>query len=491
MASTRVADGGLPRAGRVVAEAHVERLAVLAALSGVKPPPVDACRVLELGMGSAGQLLPLAIALPSSHFVAVESSERELLATRRELSALAIGNVELWAGEIGELPASLGSFDYVIVHGTRCWTSPSAREATLRALARHLSATGVGYVSFNSYPGCLAAQAAQHLLDSYVSGQPASSPNRLDARHIAELLGSSLNPAQAQTLALKLEFERLARCSPAELADAASLSSSTPLDFQTFAGKLSEHGLVYFAEAVPGDDDTTMLSAAARAALGEFVTAPALWQQSLDLYSGRVVRHALVRSLHVTPSRAPLLEAMRSFVVGCAARLELRDGELRLESPSGAVAQISEPAVSRAFVQLSRSWPEFSTFSSLVEQVSRDEPALRSERERGLAEQLHRLFKAGVVELRPCAPRCTARPGERPLAHALARRMADVGDEVVNQHQRWVRLPDADTLRLLTLCDGNRTRHELLAHWTGAHAEPAPDLDAALARLARLALLLE
>lgn len=485
MASASFAEGGLPRPGRVIAEAHIERLAVLALLAGSNPAPVEACRVLELGGEGGDHLLPLALAFPNSHFVAVDASP-SASAGRRRAQELGLANLALWEGEIEELPESLGSFDYVLVHGTHVWASAAAREASLWTLNRRLSPSGIGYVSFNSYPGAFSASAAARLLESYLAaeGGLGSKPERI--RRIAGLLAASLEPSQPLTLALKLEFDRLARLPEHDLL-AALETRGLPLYFDDFTQAIAPHALDYFAEAVPGNDDVTRLSSAARDALGEFVTTSTLWQQSLDLYSARAVRHALLRRASLSVNRPPLLETMRRFVFGCAAALELRDGALRLLAPSHAVAQISEPPLSRAFVQLCRAWPEFLPFSALSELVSRDNPALRREREQALAEQLHQLFRAGIVELRLQAPRCTNRPGEQPLASVLAQRMAGAGESIVNQHQRLVHVADPNARRLLALCNGERTHEQLGAMLSG---EATLDVEALLERLARLALVI-
>jgi len=125
-------------------------------------------------------------------------------------------------------------------------------------------------------------------------------------------------------------------------------------------------------------------------------------------------------------------------------------------------------------------------FSVLGELVSRDDPLRKAEREQALAERLQQLFRAGIVELRLHAPRCTSRPGVLPRASELARRMALAGETVINQHQELVHLADPDARRLLAACDGERTHEEL----AGTLApEAAHELEAWLDRLARLALL--
>lgn len=486
MTSPRVAEGEQLRASRVVPEAHLERLASLALLAGLRPAPVEACRVLELGSEGAGQLLPLALALPNSEFVAVGSSVQAASEGRRWAEELGLSNLSLYDAEVEELPESLGSFDYVIVHGTRCFTSLAAREAALWSLNRRLSPSGVGYVSFNSQPGALVSDAARRLLEAYVTAEPSAAPRAEKVRRIAALLAASLEPAQPLGAALKLEFEQLARSSTGEPWLESGQALGLPCYFEDFAHAIAPHALSYFAEAVPGGDDVTRLPSAARDALAQFVSKSSLWQQSLDLYSGRAVRHALVRRAGPSPQRPSALEALKQLVIGCGAALQIKDGEVRLQSRSKAVAQISDRAVSRAFVQLCRSWPEFLSFQALSEQISRDDPAQRSAGELALAEQLYQLFRAGFVELRCEAPRCTARPGERPLAGPLARHMAGAGETLFDQHQNLLCLPDLDARELLTLCDGERTREQLLAAWArGSHG----DLEALLERLAGLALL--
>ena len=53
------------------AQSHPDRLATLATLFGMKPQPIDDCRVLELGCASGGNLIPMAACLPGSKFVGI------------------------------------------------------------------------------------------------------------------------------------------------------------------------------------------------------------------------------------------------------------------------------------------------------------------------------------------------------------------------------------------------------------------------------------
>src|SRR5690606_36923832 len=53
---------------------HPARLAAVGMLFGMTPPPVEACRVLEIGCADGGNLIPLAEALPESRFLGLDIS---------------------------------------------------------------------------------------------------------------------------------------------------------------------------------------------------------------------------------------------------------------------------------------------------------------------------------------------------------------------------------------------------------------------------------
>ena len=62
----------------VFPQTHPDRLAAIAALLGLSPPPVERCRVLELGCASGSNLIPMAEALPQADFVGIDLSQRQI-----------------------------------------------------------------------------------------------------------------------------------------------------------------------------------------------------------------------------------------------------------------------------------------------------------------------------------------------------------------------------------------------------------------------------
>jgi SAM-dependent methyltransferase len=130
-----------------------DQLATVATLFGLTPVRVDRCRVLELGCARGGNLIPLAVSLPGSRFVGIDSSSQQVAAARQVIEALSLGNIEVECLDILDVDARLGTFDYIICHGTYSWVPAAVRDKILEVCARNLAPEGLAYVSYNTYPG--------------------------------------------------------------------------------------------------------------------------------------------------------------------------------------------------------------------------------------------------------------------------------------------------------------------------------------------------
>src|SRR5262249_38332503 len=107
---------------------HPDRLAVIATLLGIRPQSVERCRVLELGCGSGGNLLPMAEGLPQSTFVGIDASDDALDIARQTAADLAMGNVEFRQSDLLGGLTDLGRFDYVLCHGHYSRVSPEVQD---------------------------------------------------------------------------------------------------------------------------------------------------------------------------------------------------------------------------------------------------------------------------------------------------------------------------------------------------------------------------
>ena len=151
-------------ASKPVALSHPAHLATVATLFGVDPPAVASCRTLELGCSDGANLIPMAVTLPGATFVGVELASRPVEAARRTAAELALANVSFLQADLRALPVDFGSFDYIIAHGVYSWVPAPVRDALLALAARHLTANGVMFVSYNTLPGCHVRRVAWDIL---------------------------------------------------------------------------------------------------------------------------------------------------------------------------------------------------------------------------------------------------------------------------------------------------------------------------------------
>ena len=130
---------------------HPEHLATVLTLLGLHAPPVEACRVLEVGCATGGNLLPMADSLPEAQFVGIDLSPAQIEAARAKASKVRLKNVDLrcqdlcsfhrpetpaatgWPGRragkaVSLPPAAPESFDYIIAHGVYSWVAPETRD---------------------------------------------------------------------------------------------------------------------------------------------------------------------------------------------------------------------------------------------------------------------------------------------------------------------------------------------------------------------------
>src|SRR5688572_8958260 len=133
----------VPYASRPYPQTHPNHLGAVGVLFGMHPAGIDACRVLELGCASGGNLIPVAAAFPGSRFIGVDYSPRQIADGNQTIASLGLTNIELRCQSIAELDSSLGRFDYIISHGVYSWVSQPIRAKLLSLSAELLNPQGI------------------------------------------------------------------------------------------------------------------------------------------------------------------------------------------------------------------------------------------------------------------------------------------------------------------------------------------------------------
>ena len=151
-----------------------------AALNRVAPPRTAAgFRYLELGCGLGRSLTTLAAANPNGEFVGVDINPEHTAAADRDIAAGGLTNARVITSGFAGLPADLGEFDFIALHGVFSWVAPGVREEILAAARRHLRPEGLLLVSYNSMPGWAHLQPIRGILRQYAALRQGDSVQRV------------------------------------------------------------------------------------------------------------------------------------------------------------------------------------------------------------------------------------------------------------------------------------------------------------------------
>src|SRR5262245_45669411 len=134
-------------------QTHPDRLAVIGNLFGMRPAPIDNCRVLELGCGDGSNLIPMAMSLGESEFIGIDRAARPIQKGAEVLNALGLKNISLKQLDLLDVPADFGDFDYIIAHGLYAWVPDAVKEKIMLICSSHLRPQGIAFISYNAYPG--------------------------------------------------------------------------------------------------------------------------------------------------------------------------------------------------------------------------------------------------------------------------------------------------------------------------------------------------
>ena len=152
----------------------------VAALNRVAPPPVaDGFRYLELGCGLGRSLTTLAAANPQGEFVGVDVNPDHTSAVERDIAGGGLANARVITTGFGGLPADLGTFQFITLHGVFSWVAPQVREEIIALSRRHLAPGGLLLVSYNAMPGWAHLQPIRGILRQYAALRQGDSVQRI------------------------------------------------------------------------------------------------------------------------------------------------------------------------------------------------------------------------------------------------------------------------------------------------------------------------
>jgi methyltransferase-like protein/SAM-dependent methyltransferase len=474
----------LPYTNHPFHQTHPSRLAATATVFGMRPAPVERCRVLELGCAAGGNLIPLAQTFPGSRFVGIDLSPRQVADGQAVIGALGLSNIELKALNLLEVDAGFGRFDYLICHGVYSWVPPAVQDKILAICRDNLADAGVAYVSYNLFPGWHAGAMIREMLGFHVRPYPDRHEQVRQARGLLDfLVGAVADEHAAYRGILREEADRLRALSDSYLFHEYLEDENRPVYFHAFAQRAAAHGLQYLAEA------------GINAGPGGAGQGGADWPEDLlerehyyDQVHCRTFRRSLLCHAGVSLTRPPDPGTVTGLYAGALSRPAATEPDCRpgrpeefLQIDGKAAFTTADPVAKAALTALYEVCPRalgFNTLTAAVRARLGDSPPGPDEVPGRLARFLLSGFLANLVELHTQASPFVVEVSDRPTASPLARFQAQAdAARVTNLRHRQLAVDAADRLVLCRL-DGSRDRAALLDLLEGLVADGTLVLDA-------------
>lgn len=459
----------LPYTSHCYAETHPDNLAIAALQRGLTPAPAARCRVLELGCASGGNLIPMAAMWPESQFIGIDLSARQVEEGQKLCSQLGLRNVELRAENFMDFTADDAPFDYILCHGVYSWVPPTVQSRILEIVQNHLSTHGIGYISYNTYPGFYRRQPIMEMMRQHVAGSGAVDPvaKVREARALLQfLLKGQSEPEGTTARLLRDEAQLIERLPDSYVFHEHFEEHNRPCYFREFMERATEHQLQYVGEAA-ARGGLAGLPEGTQQTLETLASEPIKQEQYIDFVRNTALRSTLLCRSEACLSVPSLASTSQALFVSSTSRPttlpELAGERLRTMSPAAfqtmrGSAVVEHPHVKAMLLALHRARPGALSVPDLAKEVSSLlEEVLAPGTIAQMAMYGHNtsLCRLHTV-LPPLASGVSAFPRSTPVARLLAARSA----AVPNQWHESVQLPPFEQL-LLPFLDGTRS-HEAL-----------------------------
>lgn len=379
-------------------------LRAAAYLYGLTTVPLEKARVLELGCAGGGNLLPFALAYPQAKVVGVDLSSVQVEQGQKVIEALGVQNLHLHAMSLTDITAEFGQFDYIIAHGVFSWVPPEVREAMLRILRDNLSSDGVGYISYNTYPGWKAGDIVRDAMLLHSHSAQNSEDKLASAKAMLNLLSDGIAASNPLAPSLRAAVAQLQKHSDYYIAHEYLEIFNNPCYLLEFVNLANQYGLTQVGDAEPHVEMSATYGQNVQLhhsliALGQ---PREMRQQYLDFAVGRNFRKSMV--IHQARAEQVLISPDLERLAKLRWAGKFTEVEPETNAPKGMVSfrsykgkplHTSEASVLSVVRALSEVWPASLDFDSLLARVHPELPDVQGDAaaRKTVLEALQTLFR--------------------------------------------------------------------------------------------------
>ncbi len=453
---------------------HPSLLAAFGSLYGLSPTSPANCRVLEMGCGDGGNIIPMAYEFPTSEFIGIDLSSVQIGIGQKQTDSLGLENIRLEPRSILDMDATDGTFDYIIVHGVYSWVPDRVKEKILDVCRNNLAEQGIAYISYNVLPGWQFNKSMRDMM-LYRTRRIKDPVERTDAA--LDLVKTMIDATAGSSRIHDVQFRFFGK-TLLGFNDAKSYlfhdymeADNDPIYFHEFAGALKNHGLQYICDAEQADFELDSLPEDAAVTFEEISDNALDVEQYIDFLKNTRFRHSLVchegnqvgsayrleriEPLFAATDVVPILDSPDSSINEATA---FRTTGGRRFNTQHELAQI-------VLRTLGKIKPCTMDIASLIHAVRKEAPAeleQNSMKQAGkIGHAVYALFFNGVVELLAAPRRCVHESSDHPTASPIALNLAS-SRRVTNLCHRSIEMNDDMACYVLAHLDGTRNREALL-----------------------------
>lgn len=453
----------------VIAETHPGHLHAVGRMYGVNAAPVERCRMLEVGCGDGWNLIACAMGLPNATFVGVDLSGKAIARGKAAIAELGLTNVTLHATDLATWEPPAEPFDYALAHGFYSWVPPAVRDALFSLYKRVLAPTGIGYVSYNTFPGGHVRRMFWEMLKYHARSDDPTTKIR-EAQEMAEFLreGQPAKP-DARSEMLKLEIEDLRDKRTAAVLYHDDLAEiNDPVYFHEFVAHAARFGLRFVAEAEPHTMEARSVSQPSSDILVGMAARDVLRkEQYLDFIKMRRFRMTLLSPDGGEPRNEPDAAQIGLLAISSKAKADPSPVDLSTGVPvtftaGDAVGRTDKPACKAALASLAEIWPRRLPFADLLLRIeAKLGKPVSPEEATSVADLLCAAWRIGLCQIHGHVPTYESKVSERPKACPFARLQVRSGTMATSRNHALMKFDDAPSRRLIELLDGTRTREQI------------------------------
>ncbi|MBC2713111.1 MAG: methyltransferase regulatory domain-containing protein [Desulfosarcina sp.] len=426
-----------PYAGDPYCLTHPSLLAAFGCLYGLSPTPPANCRVLEMGSGDGGNIIPMAYEFPKSEFIGIDLSPVQIGIGQKIVDSLELENILLETRSIMDMGSTDGKFDYIIVHGVYSWVPDMVKEKVLDICRNNLVDQGIAYISYNVLPGWQFNKSMRDMMlyrTRHIKDPKERTDTALDL--VTTMLEATADSNRFYDVQLRFFGKTLQ-----SFHDVSSYllhdymeADNDPFYFHEFAGALKNHGLQYICDAEQTDFELDSLPADAAAKFEEVSENALDVEQYVDFLKNTRFRHSIVCHEEIDVNQDYSLERIEHLFAATdvVPVLDSPDSPIKEATAfrtSGGRRFSTEHFLAQVTLRkLSEIKPSTIDIPSLIQAVKKEAP---SELERDSKKQtekighvVYALFFNGVLELLAAPRRCVLEISDCPTASPIARLLA-------------------------------------------------------------------